>query len=151
MRFALDTNLFVYAEGANEPKKTRLALALLERLPPDVTGVSVQALAELFRVLVRKAAYSPARARAAVLRWGDTFPLIETSDAVMLGAMDLAVDHHLGIGDAIILSAAADAGCRLLLSEDLQEGFTWGGVTVVNPFAEDRHALLDVLLDDDAR
>ncbi|TIP50920.1 MAG: PIN domain-containing protein, partial [Mesorhizobium sp.] len=36
--------------------------------------------------------------------------------------------------------------CRLLLSEDLQDGFTWGGVTVVNPFASPRHALLDALL-----
>ena len=37
--------------------------------------------------------------------------------------------------DAVILSAAAESGCRLLLSQDLQEGFTWNGVTVTNPFA----------------
>ena len=35
---------------------------------------------------------------------------------------------------------------RLLLSEDLGEGFTWGGVTVVNPFTSPRHALLNALL-----
>jgi predicted nucleic acid-binding protein len=40
----------------------------------------------------------------------------------------------------------SDAGCRLLLSEDLQEGFTWSGVTVANPFAPARHALLDAVL-----
>jgi predicted nucleic acid-binding protein len=45
-----------------------------------------------------------------------------------------------------MLAAAADAGCRLLLSEDLQEGFTWRGVTVVNPFADTRHPLLAALL-----
>ncbi|HWB99103.1 MAG TPA: hypothetical protein VG672_20485, partial [Bryobacteraceae bacterium] len=59
-------------------------------------------------------------------------------------------DHHFGIWDAVILSAASQAGCRLLLSEDLQDGFTWGGVTVVNPFASPRHALLEALLDDAA-
>jgi predicted nucleic acid-binding protein len=37
--------------------------------------------------------------------------------------------------------------CRLLLSEDLQEGFTWRGVTVTNPFAKSRHPLLDALLE----
>jgi predicted nucleic acid-binding protein len=63
-------------------------------------------------------------------------------------AADLATDHRLGIWDAVILTAASHAGCRLLLSEDLQEGFTWGGVTVVNPFAFPRHALLSALLDD---
>jgi hypothetical protein len=33
-------------------------------------------------------------------------------------------------------------GCRRLLSEDLQAGFTWARLTVVNPFAIPRHALL---------
>jgi hypothetical protein len=45
-----------------------------------------------------------------------------------------------------MLSAAADARCRLLLSEDLQNSFTWSGVTVVNPFAQTKHPLLDALL-----
>jgi len=42
----------------------------------------------------------------------------------------------------VIFAASAAGGCRLLLSEDLQEGFTWGGVTAVNPFAAKRHELL---------
>ena len=46
---------------------------------------------------------------------------------------------------ATIRDLAAQAGCRLLLSEDLQEGFTWGAVTVVNPFSSQRHALLNAL------
>ena len=68
----------------------------------------------------------------------------------MLAAADLATDHQLGIWDAVILSAASQAGCRLLLSEDLHEGFTWAGVTVVNPFSPSpRHALLNALLGED--
>ena len=61
-------------------------------------------------------------------------------------AMELSVNHQLSAWDAVILSAAADAGCRLLLSQDLQDGFTWSGVTVVNPFATTRHPLLDAVL-----
>jgi predicted nucleic acid-binding protein len=64
----------------------------------------------------------------------------------MATAMDLAADHGLGIWDAVILTVASQAGCRMLLSEDMQEGFTWGGVTVVNPFADQRHDLLAILL-----
>ena len=64
---------------------------------------------------------------------------------VLLGAVDLAADHQLPIWDAVIVAAAADARCRLLLSEDLQEGFTWGGVTVANPFSPSRHPLLQSL------
>jgi predicted nucleic acid-binding protein len=102
----------------------------------------VQVLGELFRVLVEKSAFSGPEARTVVLRWQDTFPLIETSPAILVAALDVAADHGLSIWDAIILSAAGAAGCRLLLSEDMQEGFIWSGVTVVNPFAPKRHALL---------
>ncbi len=62
----------------------------------------------------------------------------------MLTAADLANDHRLGIWDAVILSAASRAGCRMLLSEDMQNGFTWGGVTVVDPFASPMHELLRI-------
>ena len=65
----------------------------------------------------------------------DAAPVAETSPEAMLAAADLATDHQLGIWDAVILSAASRSGCRLLLSDDLQEDFTWAGVTVVNPFA----------------
>jgi predicted nucleic acid-binding protein len=143
---AVDTNVLAYAEGVNGEASRTAALDLLQTLRPDSTLLPAQALGELFNVLVRKARWSRGDAQRAVLGWGDAFPLIETSSGVMLAAMDLASDHQLGIWDAIILSAAADAGCRLLLSEDLQDGFTWGGVTVVNPFAPPRHPLLDALL-----
>ena len=49
---------------------------------------------------------------------------METSAAVMVNATDLASDHGLTILDSVVLAAAAEAECRLLLSEDLQEGFT---------------------------
>ncbi len=65
----------------------------------------------------------------------------------MTAALNLASVHRLQIWDAVILSAAASAGCRVLLSEDLQDGFTWNGVTVVNPFAPEPNALLAELLD----
>ena len=80
------------------------------------------------------------------LDWQDAFPVIETSAEVMLAAADLATDHELRIWDAVILSAAGEAGCRLLLSEDLQDGFTWKGVTVTNPFSTPKHELLAALL-----
>lgn len=146
MNVAVDTNVLAYAEGVNGAKYRDAALGLLQALPPDSTLVPVQALGELFTVLVRKAGKSRSAAAAAVLSWGDAFPLIETSNDVLLAATDLADAHQLSLWDAIMLSAAADARCRLLLSEDLQEGFTWRGVTVANPFAPRRHPLLDALV-----
>ena len=142
MRIALDTNILVYAEGVNGALRAKTTTELIKKLPESSTFLPVQVLGELFRVLVGKSAFPPPEARTIVLRWQDTFPLIETSPSILVAALDVAADHGLSIWDAIILSAAAAAGCRLLLSEDMQEGFTWGGVTVVNPFAAKRHDLL---------
>ena len=143
---ALDTNVLAYAEDTNGPAKKKASLDLLEKLAPESTLIPVQALGELFAVLVRKAGRPRGRARDAVLTWGDAFPLIETSASVIVMATELTVRRRLGWWDAVILSAAADAGCRLLLSEDLKDGFTWSGVTVTNPFAATRHPLLDAIL-----
>jgi len=115
-------------------------------LPPEAVVLPVQTLGELFNVLVRKAKRRPARARTAVLSWRDAYPLIETSATVMVNATDLASDHGLTIWDSVVLAASAEAECRLLLSEDLQEGFTWRGVTVTNPLVPTFHPLLAALL-----
>jgi predicted nucleic acid-binding protein len=146
MLVALDTNVLVYAAGLDGVPMQERALAITERLVPESTLVPVQVLGELYATLMRKGGRSRAQARDAVLKWGDTFPLIETSSSIQLMAMELSVSHQMAPWDAVILSAAADAGCRLLLSEDLQDGFTWSGVTVTNPFAKKRHTLLDAAL-----
>jgi predicted nucleic acid-binding protein len=147
VRVALDTNVLVYAAGVNGFPRKMAALGLLRKLSVENTVLPAQTLSELYNVLVRKAAQSRAEARLTVLGWIDTFPVAETSPAVAAAAIGLATDHRLGIWDAVILAASAQAGCRLLLSEDLQDGFTWSGLTVTNPFSSSPHALLSALLD----
>jgi predicted nucleic acid-binding protein len=146
MRIALDTNVLAYAEGTNGAVMRDKALELIQRLPPAAIVLPVQTLGELFNVLVRKAKRRPGRARAAVLSWRDAYAVVETSAAVVVNATDLASDHGLTIWDSVVLAASAEAGCRLFLSEDLQEGFTWRGVTVTNPFAATLHPILAAVL-----
>jgi predicted nucleic acid-binding protein len=146
VKIALDTNILAYAEGVNTAEKKQAALEVVRRLAPEAVVIPVQALGELFYVLVRKAGKSPSRARTAILSWQDAFEVVETSSTVLLSAIDLAGTHRLSIWDAIMVSAAADAGCRLLLTEDMQDGFTWKGVTVANPFAASLNPLLQSAL-----
>ena len=146
MKVTLDTNILAYAEGVNALEKRDIVLELLRTLPPEAVVIPVQVLGELFNVLTRKAGRPRVGAREALLSWRDTFHVVETTPEAMLAAADLVVDHQLSIWDAVILSVASQAGCRLLVSEDLQDGFTWGGVTVVNPIVLPRHALLVSLL-----
>jgi predicted nucleic acid-binding protein len=134
VRIALDTNVLAYAEGVNGQARKEQALALLRAHAGDQLLIPVQALGELFVVLTRKARREAAEARSAVLGWSDSFELIDTSPAVIHEAMELVTSHRLGFWDSVMLAGAAQAGCRLLLSEDMQDGFTWRGVTVRNPF-----------------
>lgn len=142
-RIGLDTNVLAYAEGAGEPQKHGLSLRLLERLI-DHSGVVIpaQCLGELFRVLTAKAARPATLARDAVLAWADGFEIADSTSAAFAAAMDLCADHGLQIWDALVLSVCADCRCRILLSEDMHHGFTWRGVTVVNPYLPEAHPLL---------
>jgi predicted nucleic acid-binding protein len=130
MKVALDTNVLAYVEGVNGEARQQSAIALLRALARGAILVPVQALGELFNVLVRKSGWAP------------------TTEASIISAADLSADHGLAIWDSIMVAVAAEGGCRLLLSEDLQDGFSWRGVTVVNPFAASRHPLLDALMGD---
>lgn len=127
MKIGLDTNIIAYAEGVNDDHMKTLATRLLRGVPRQNLLLPVQVLGELYNVLIRKGGRSRADARTTVLRWRDALPVIETSSSILVAALDLSTDHHLGFWDFVILAAAAASGCRLLLSEDFQDGFTWGG------------------------
>ncbi len=135
MRIALDTNILVYAEGVNGADRKQTALEILRGSASEEVMLPVQALGELFVVLTRKAGRPAADARAAALAWSDSYPLIGTTPSVMLEAMEIVTTHRLALWDSVMLAAAAQADCRMLLSEDMQDGFTWRSVTVRNPFA----------------
>jgi len=143
---AIDTNVLVYAEGAGDARRKKIARALLVRLAEDRTVLPVQVLGELYRVLVGKYRVSVDVAKEALVCWSDTFQVRDSSWPALRSALDLAHAHQLAIWDSLIICVAAEHRCRVLLSEDLQEGFSWSGVTVVNPFAERPHVLLEKLL-----
>jgi predicted nucleic acid-binding protein len=49
--------------------------------------------------------------------------------------------YGLSFWDSLIVAAAKSAGCRYLLTEDLQTGQDLDGVTVVHPFLSDPESL----------
>jgi predicted nucleic acid-binding protein len=143
---AIDTNILAYVEGIDDVERQVLSRAVVRGLPGKAVVIPMQALGELFNVLVRRG-WSAAHARGAIFAWHDGYRTSPTTETAMIEAIDLAVDHRFRIWDSVMMSVAAEAGCRLLLSEDMQDGFTWRGVTVVNPFTSPRHALLTALLE----
>ncbi len=146
MRVALDTNILAYAEGLGDAARRDGALHLLQCLPAEHVVLPAQVLGELCRIMIGKARRSPDLARTIALQWADSFEVAASNWAAFQAAFDLMVDHGLGIWDALILAVSAENHCRLLLSEDLHHGFTWRGVTVVNPYRLPHHPLISPLL-----
>jgi predicted nucleic acid-binding protein len=144
LKAAIDTNVLAYAAGVDDDERRDAAIHLMRTIPPQNLLVPVQVLGELYAVLVRKGRPRDL-ARDTILGWRDFFGVIPTTTEALSRAAELASNHQFAIWDAIILAAAADAGCHVLLSEDMHEGFTWAGVTIVNPFASPPHKLLNEL------
>lgn len=138
---AIDTNVLVYAEGlartAADTTKVERARALIAGLLFDDSGLvlPVQVLAELHHVLRRKGGLPSGDVRARLERYVAGAMVVATDGAVLGDALALSDEHGLQTYDAIILAAAAHAGCACLYTEDMQDGFEWQGVRVVNPFA----------------
>jgi predicted nucleic acid-binding protein len=146
LRAALDTNILAYAEGVGDDARCEQARRLISRLPAEDIVLPAQVLGELSRVLKVKARRPAGAVRAAVLGWADSFDVADSTWPDFQAALDLMVDHQTSIWDALILAVAAGQRCRLLVSEDLQDGFTWRGLTVVDPFADRPSALLTAWL-----
>lgn len=136
MTAALDTNVLVYLFDDAAPAKQVLAAALLQRLPAS-TVVPAQALAEAARVLTAKRtpALAPTQTQAFVSDVAALFVEVPLTSGVVANALALQAAAPLSYFDAQMLAAAAQGGASVLLTEDLQDGQTYGTVKAVNPFA----------------
>jgi len=134
-RGALDSNILVYALGVNGTVRREQATDFLDGLDSQDVVVPVQALGELFTVLTRKSRWPSDAARAAVFKWSAAYQIADTTPEILTEAMEVAVSHQFSLWDSIMVATAAQNGCQLLWSEDMQDGFIWRGVTIRNPFA----------------
>lgn len=134
MNTFLDTDVVVYAYDRAHREKQAVAIAILEG--EERLTVSTQVLLETYWVLTRRLA-EPLGEEAAseVIDALARLPVVNTDAALVQRAIRLSRRHHLALWDAMIIEAARDAGCRRVLSEDLQPGLDLEGVVVENPFS----------------
>jgi predicted nucleic acid-binding protein len=133
-RSFFDTNVLVYSDDKAAPAKQRRALDLLAVHRRGGTGVvSLQVLQEYFVTITRKLHVDARIARRKVELLAE-FDVAVPNVADILAAIDLHRLHGFSFWDALILRAAKQAGCSVLLSEDLQEAREIDGIRIVNPF-----------------
>lgn len=135
VRCFIDTNVLVYADSTDEPRKQRIAIDLLRHLRFERLGVlSTQVLNEYIQVSLRKLGLSHAHIREQLHCYRQLEIATVTPDNVDM-ALDLHQKHALNYWDALIVASAHIAGCSVLLTEDMGTGEILAGVKLVNPFA----------------
>jgi predicted nucleic acid-binding protein len=125
-----DTNILIYAFAAGDRRSVRA-----EALLAEGGVIGVQVLNEFTNVARRKLNWDWPEIEAARAVIVDlTGPVHPLTIDIHTHAVQLARDASLSFYDGLIVAAAVEAGCRVLLTEDLQHGRTFGRVTIHNPF-----------------
>lgn len=133
-RTFLDSNILIYAEDPRDPRKQRTAIEIISKHARQRTcAISIQVLSEYFSTVTRKLMLDAGIARDQV-EFYSLFQVVEPRAADVLAAIDLHRLRGFSYWDALILRCAKQAGCRELLSEDMQHGQVIDGVRIVNPF-----------------
>ena len=126
-----DTNVLIYAMAKNDPRASKA-----EALLASGGIVSIQSLNEFVSVARRKLGLS----------WEEVRELLDLICILCPKQVPISLDTHKGalaiaekygysIYDALIASAALEAGCKTLYSEDLQDGQIINRqLTIRNPF-----------------
>ena len=134
----LDTNIFIYAidTSSKEKKKRERARDLVKHHIINECGViSIQVLQEFFQVSTHKIK-KPLSIEEALefLQYISILQIIRPDYNMVTAAIHLHKNNSISFWDAMILQSAKAADCKLILSEDLQDGFRLDELTIKNPF-----------------
>ena len=136
-RFFLDTNIFVYSFDQSAPAKARRAAQLIrEALTTQKGVISYQVVQEFFNVALKRFSKPMPAADAGQYLIAVFRPLlaVHSSQALYAEALFLHAQSGLSWYDSLVVSAAIQARCEILFSEDLPHGQRFGSLQVRNPF-----------------
>ena len=132
----VDTNVLLYAVSALS-EDTDKRLRALSLLNAGGLALSVQVLQEFYHQATRSNrlwTLTQEQALAFIASIGH-FPVQEVTLEVFREAASISRRYRVSYRDGAILAAARAAGCDAVYTEDLNAGQDYGGVRVVNPFA----------------
>lgn len=132
----VDTNVLLYMVDDREADKRDRARAWMAVCWARRCGrLSTQVLNEFYWNVGKKFASALSRgdARAEVRRYQHWQPWV-IDHATVEAAWAVESRYRLSYWDALMVAAAQQQGCELLLTEDLQHDQVIDGVRVINPF-----------------
>ncbi len=131
----IDSNVFVSLFDDTDPTKRQRAEALTQQaLQEGPVCISYHVVQETLNVVIRKLNGTAEDARLLLLRVLAPLWQINPTPVLYERSLELRSRYQFSFYDSLIISAALEAGCKTLYSEDLQHGQIIGHLTIVNPF-----------------
>lgn len=133
MLVAFDTNILVYADFEPDYPKGLLSIRLFETLAKR--GVlPIQVIGEFLNVGRRRWGYRWSEAWRQIEVYREVLKTVPTDLDVLASAAAFSARYQLQFWDSVVWQASAKGGASILLTEDMQHGFTADGMRAVNPF-----------------
>ncbi len=131
-----DTNILAYEFDRSENKKQALAVDLInEWRPSGRMIISTQVLQELYVILTQKLK-PPVKEEIAeeVIQNYSKLDVVVIEPPLILEGISIKRRYKISFWDALIVTAAKSASCKIIFTEDLSHGMKIEGVEIVNPF-----------------
>ena len=137
-RTFVDTNVLIYAHDVDAGRKHDIARELLRTLWAERAGIlSTQVLQEFYVNATRKIRKPLTKPEARTVVDTYTPWCVESiASGDLTSAFQIEDQARIGFWDALIVAVAARSGARRIVSEDLNAGQSFAGVTIQNPFKE---------------
>jgi len=135
--FFLDTNILVYTFDDTAPEKQQIAQQLVRDALSTRQGiVSTQIVQEFLNVALNKFKRPMTVSDAQAYLKTVLIPLCQQYPSGSFYERALLVKAETGYSfyDTLVVTAAIESGCSILLSEDMQDGRIIQGLTIMNPF-----------------
>ena len=114
-----DTNILIYAYTSDEPDKQEKTLKFLDDCQPVI---STQVLKEFSNVLLKKENVSHERIKETIGEIIEVANVVNEELTLILDSIDIHERYKFSFYDSLIIAAALNSQCQILLSEDMQDG-----------------------------
>ena len=131
----VDSNVFIYSVDKAVSAKQKKARGIVADVFADGSAyrVSSQVLAEFSSVAVRKLGMATPILLALLAEMGK-IAHVAIDNALVSRAVEIQGIYGIQYYDAQIVAAAERLGCDSILTEDLNDGQMYCGITALNPF-----------------
>jgi predicted nucleic acid-binding protein len=135
-KFFIDTNIFVYSFDLHNSDKRMISENLIKAALKGNGIISFQVIQEFLNVATKEFQGSMTNAEAQKYLSKVLFTLCQVfpTEELYIQALEIKNRWRFSFYDSLIISAALEAKCNILYSEDLQHNQKVGGLTIINPY-----------------